>query len=89
MGKFEKGHEKKGGRKKGSPNKLTEAMKTVKQTVLEAFHELQKDPKVNIANWGKANPKEFYAIASKLIPTEIQATVTKVGKDLEEDEQYE
>ena len=61
-----------GGRPKGIPNKLT---KTVKETVLAAFNELQEDPKANILEWGKENPKEFYQIAAKLIPTEIQAKV--------------
>jgi hypothetical protein len=76
------------GRGRGSENEVTKLMKSVKQTVLEAFNKLQQDPKVNIAAWGKENPKEFYQIASKLIPTEIQATINKVGLDLEE-EKYE
>lgn len=68
---FEKGHKKSGGRPKGALNTLTKQMKTVKESVLAAFHELQKDPKVNIVTWGQANPKEFYQIAAKLIPTEL------------------
>lgn len=77
MGKFTEGHEKKGGRQKGSPNKLT---KTVKEAVLDAFNELQQDPKANIVDWGRRNPGMFYQIAAKLIPTEIQGNVKTVIK---------
>lgn len=69
---FEKGKPKTGGRKKGEPNKLT---KTVKDTVLAAFNELQLDPKANIVDWGKKNPGLFYQIAAKLIPTEVNANI--------------
>jgi hypothetical protein len=68
-GQFEKGT---GGRPKGTPNKLT---KTVKETVLAAFNDLQGDPRANIITWAKDNPTEFYKIASKLIPTEVNANV--------------
>lgn len=66
---FKKGQ---GGRQKGAINKLT---KTVRDTVLSAFNELQDDPKANITTWAKDNPTEFYKIASKLIPTEVNASV--------------
>lgn len=72
MAKFEKGKIKQGGRVKGTPNVLT---RTVKETVLAAFNELQKDPKANIVDWGKKNPGMFYQIAAKLIPTELNATL--------------
>jgi hypothetical protein len=62
------------GRPKGTPNKLT---KTVKDTVLAAFNELQSDPKANIIDWGKKNPGLFYQIAAKLIPTEVNANITE------------
>lgn len=64
-GTFSKGQ---GGRKKGVPNKLT---KTVKETVLAVFNDLQSDPKANLHTWAKKEPTEFYRIASKLIPTEV------------------
>lgn len=76
------------GRGVGAESHLTKTMKTVKQTVLDAFNELQADPVVNIVAWGKENPTEFYRIASKLIPTEIQAKVLKIGVDLEEEVKY-
>lgn len=69
MAKFQKGNK---GKQKGTQNKLT---RTVKETVLGAFNDLQKDPKANILAWAKKNPKEFYQIAAKLIPTELNANI--------------
>jgi hypothetical protein len=48
---------------------------------------LQGDPVVNIKEWGKKNPKDFYNIAAKLIPTEISGglNITKIGLDLAEE----
>lgn len=74
---FTKGHG--GGRPKGVVNKTT---KTVKETVLAAFNDLQGDPKNNILAFAKKNPKEFYQIAAKLIPTEINAKVNKMQLEI-------
>lgn len=60
------------GKPKGATNKVT---KTVKETVLAVFMEIQDDPKVKLSAFAKEYPKEFYNIAAKLIPTEVQATV--------------
>ena len=58
--------EHRGGRKAGTPNKITRAFKTA---VLEAFHELGG---VNgLVIWGKKNRTEFYRIAARLIPHEV------------------
>jgi len=76
---FEKGHQKMGGKVKGTPNKLT---RTVKETVLAVFDNLQADPKANLLSWGKENPTEFYKIAAKLIPTEVNANVEVHKKEL-------
>ena len=76
---FEKGHQKMGGKVKGSQNKLT---RTVKETVLAVFDDLQADPKANLLSWGKSNPTEFYKIAAKLIPTEIKGDVELNVKQL-------
>jgi hypothetical protein len=75
---FEKGKEKTGGRVAGSINKLT---KTVKEKVLEVFNELQDDQTANMLNWAKNEPTEFYKIAAKLIPADINAKVE--GKIIE------
>lgn len=72
MAKFEKGHDKVGGRKTDTPNNLT---KTVKDTVLSVFLELQQDPKVKLSQFAKDFPRDFYNIAAKLIPTEVNANI--------------
>lgn len=69
---FKKGQPKIAGRQKGTPNALT---RTVKECVLDAFNELQADPKANLLDWGRKNPGMFYQIAAKLIPAEINAHV--------------
>lgn len=76
---FVKGQQKKGGRQKGSLNAVN---KTVKETVLAVFNDLQADPKVNLLEFGKKYPKEFYQIAAKLIPTEVNANVEVVKREL-------
>jgi len=71
---FKEGDEKplNSGRKKGVQNKVT---RTVKETVLSVFNDLQCDRKANLLDWAKKNPSLFYTIASKLIPTEVNAQV--------------
>lgn len=73
---FKEGHKKTGGRQKGSTNKLT---KTVKETVLAVFNDIQSDPKVNLLSFARNYPRDFYAIAAKLIPTEVSASVEISG----------
>ena len=74
---FKKGE----GRPKGAQNKLT---KTVKETVLSVFNELQGDEKHNLIAFAKKHPRDFYQIAAKLIPTDIKADVrvTKVNLEI-------
>lgn len=87
MAQFEKGNP---GKPKGAQNKLT---KTVKDTVLAVFNDIQEDPKVNLTAFAKAYPRDFYNIASRLIPTEVNASVTtkliKVIAPGESDEEEE
>lgn len=66
--KFEKGHIKKGGKKKGTPNKLTSSFKELVRSTYEQMEEEGK----GMLQWAQENPTEFYKIASKLIPTELQ-----------------
>lgn len=73
---FKKGQTKKGGRTLGTQNKLT---KTVKETVLDVFNRLQDDPLNNLEAWAKNEPTEFYKIASKLIPSEVNANVEVIA----------
>lgn len=65
------------GRPAGVPNQVA---LTVKETVWNAFLELQKDPEANLLAWGKKNPRDFYVIAAKLIPTElaVKAEITEI-----------
>lgn len=60
------------GRPKGIPNKLS---RTVRETVLEVFNKLQDDPANNLEAFAINEPVEFYRIAAKLIPTEVNAKV--------------
>ena len=66
---FQKGNS---GKPKGATNKLT---RTFKEILTDALEALQEDKKNNLEAWAKENPTEFYKIASKLIPSEISATV--------------
>lgn len=60
------------GKPLGATNKLT---KTVKETVLAVFNELQDDPKNSLLAFAQKHPRDFYNIAAKLIPTDIKATI--------------
>ncbi len=73
------------GRPPGSLNRLT---KTVREVILNTFNDLQSHETANLKTWAEENPTEFYKIASKLIPTEITATVKDHRNPLEKyDEQ--
>lgn len=67
------------GRPKGSENEMTKKMKTVKETVLNVFNKLQDDPETDLLKFAHDFPRDFHAIAAKLIPTEIagQIEITK------------
>lgn len=61
------------GRPVGAVNALTKSMKDTTQQTLEW---LQTQPRSNMREWAKENPTEFYRIAAKLIPTQVNAEVT-------------
>lgn len=67
---FKKGE---GGRKKGAKNKLTN---TVKSVFEEVFHDLQSDPKAKLSAWAKTNTTEFYKLAARIMPTEIEGDIS-------------
>ena len=78
MSKFQKGNNANPkGRPVGAIGKLN---KTVKETVLNTFNELQKDKIHNLEAFAKKHPREFYLIASKLIPTEMIGTTETIIK---------
>ena len=68
-----------GGRIKGTENKVTTSMK---EAVMSTLEWLQTQPKSNMRDWATDNITEFYKIASKLIPTEVNANVEVVKKEL-------
>lgn len=59
--------QRRGGRRKGTPNKTTA---TVKAALVEAFDKLGGVPE--LVKWGKANPSQFYALWGKMLPTEVK-----------------
>lgn len=62
-------------RKKIPPRGPGRLNKTVKETVLAVFNDLQQDPKLSLSAFAKENTKDFYLIAAKLIPTEISGKI--------------
>lgn len=69
---FPKGHAKMGGRKKGTQNKFT---KSFKDAVLEAFGRLGGVD--HLSEWAQRNQSDFYRLAGRLIPTEVQGDPEK------------
>lgn len=65
------GQPKTGGRQKGGVNKFTSS---VKDAFAEAFTNMGGSQA--LLEWGKKNPTDFYKLASKLIPSDINAAVT-------------
>jgi len=72
---FKKGNK---GKPVGAVNESTKLMRSVREVVLDTFNKLQADPQHNLESFAKKSPKEFYLIAAKLIPTEIQAKVEQL-----------
>ena len=58
------------GRKKGSQNRFTSE---IKDAVLDTFKAL--GGVTHMTKWAEKNPTDFYRIASKLIPQQINADV--------------
>lgn len=63
------------GKAPGTLNKLT---RTVKETVLAVFNELQDDPKNSLKAFATKHPRDFYAIAARLIPTELTGSIKHI-----------
>jgi hypothetical protein len=55
-----------GGRKAGTPNRIT---KTFKDAVRAVYEDIGGN--AAFAEWARENPGDFYRIASRLIPTEF------------------
>ena len=68
-----KGH-KTGGRRKGTPNRITG---TVRENVIEVFERVGGVS--SMATWAQENRTDFYRLYARLIPTEIHADVGAVS----------
>lgn len=60
------------GRPKGAQNKLT---KTFKELIEGTLESLGPD---HLLEWAKSQPGQFYSVAAKLIPSEVQSSLTLV-----------
>jgi hypothetical protein len=60
------------GRALGKPNHFTNS---VRDTVLEVFKMAQEDPELCLLQFLRDNPRDFYALAGKLVPTAINAEI--------------
>jgi len=61
------------GRPKGTPNKLTTSFK---ELVMQTYEALEKKKDKGMANWAIKNETDFYKIAARLIPAEMQNQIT-------------
>lgn len=59
------------GRKAGTRNKTTKAVKDV---IEATFSKLQQHPKANLFDWAVSNTTDFYKMAMKLIPLQIETS---------------
>lgn len=69
--------ERRGGRQKGTPNKVTVSLK---QAVLDTFENLG-DVK-HMTTWARQHPSDFYRIAARLIPSGSCVQIEGVSNDL-------
>lgn len=65
-----------GGRPKGAVNQTT---KLVKEVFNEVFTELQEHETANLKSWAINEPTEFYKLASKLIPSQMNIDVGSIN----------
>lgn len=63
-----------GGRRKGTPNKTTIA---VKEALTDAFEQLGGVS--SLVGWGRENPDEFYKLWVKMLPAEIKGSLEHSG----------
>lgn len=59
------------GRKKGVPNKTTVAMKEAIMHVYDALQTKAGKDHGHFVDWAEDNPTEFYKLAAKLIPIQL------------------
>ncbi len=68
-----------GWRQKGTPNRVTRA---IREHFAEAFELLQEDKTVNLVSRAKTNPTEFYRLASKLIPLQLETETQQATQSI-------
>lgn len=68
-----------GGRKKGTPNKLT---RSVKLALDESFTKM--GGVAALVRWGKDNPTEFYKLWAKILPVEAREADAELERELKQ-----
>jgi len=72
--KFKRGHPKKGGRKKGTPNKVSKNIKENFEAVFEKLGGVK-----GFCEWAKSNKQtkeRFYQMYSKMLPSNVDAELS-------------
>ena len=64
-----------GGRKAGTPNRMTSAVKEALQTVYDDLQAKSGGGHKHFSEWAEGNPTEFYKLYAKLLPQEVKAEV--------------
>ena len=72
MAKFEKGHKKVGGRKKGTPNKATPVKEALRRALENAHEDGAEGYLLELA---REDPRVFMTAVLKLIPTSVETKV--------------
>lgn len=65
-----KGAKKTGGRKAGTPNKMTTTAKEAFQAAFDHIGGMH-----GLATWAKGNPGDFYKLYARLIPVDLEAKI--------------
>lgn len=60
------------------PGAINVINRTIREVFIDVFNKAQNDPKmapVSLINFAREYPRDFYALCSKIIPTEIRAEI--------------
>ena len=67
----------KSGNPKGKPaGAVAIFTRSIKDVILEAFHEAQKNPKTSFLTFLRNNPRDGYTICAKLLPMDVRAELS-------------
>lgn len=53
--------------------------RSVREVMADTFDQLQIVPGVNLLDWATENPTEFYKLAAKLIPMQVETETKEPG----------